>query len=92
MVRLKYDFSREVGLFLCRRIFECLNCGIGVWWGFECMRKYGLWGNGLYGVGELTDGCTRLWDEVNYERREAYIRYKRFLCYHRHLHMRSMRR
>jgi len=27
---------------------------------------------------ELADGCARLWNEVNYERRQAYIHYRRF--------------
>ena len=35
---------------------------------------------------ELADNCARLWNEVNYERREAYICYKRFCWYPKHLY------
>jgi len=27
---------------------------------------------------ELADNCSRLWNEVNYERRQAYIHYRKF--------------
>ena len=27
---------------------------------------------------ELADNCVRLWNEVNFERRQAYIHYKKF--------------
>ena len=29
---------------------------------------------------ELADNCARLYNELNFERRQAYIRYKRFEC------------
>jgi hypothetical protein len=29
---------------------------------------------------KLADDCSRLYNEVNFERRQAYIRYKRFKC------------
>jgi len=35
---------------------------------------------------ELADNCARLYNEVNYERRQAYIRYKRFEWYPKHLY------
>ncbi len=34
----------------------------------------------------LADNCARLYNEVNYERRQAYIRYKRFEWYPKHLY------
>jgi putative transposase len=37
-----------------------------------------LWG--------LADNCARLYNEVNFERRQAYIRYKRFEWYPKHLY------
>jgi putative transposase len=35
---------------------------------------------------ELADKCARLYNEVNFERRHAYIRYKRFEWYPKHLY------
>jgi len=35
---------------------------------------------------ELADNCARLYNEVNFERRQAYIRYKRFEWYPKHLY------
>jgi putative transposase len=35
---------------------------------------------------ELGDSCARLYNEVNYERRQAYTRYKRFEWYPKHLY------
>jgi putative transposase len=35
---------------------------------------------------ELADNCARLYNEVNFERRQAYIRYKRFKWYPKHLY------
>ena len=35
---------------------------------------------------ELADYCARLYNEVNFERRQAYIRYKRFEWYPKHLY------
>jgi len=35
---------------------------------------------------ELADNCSRLWNEVNYERRQAYIHYRRFSWYPKHLY------
>ncbi|MGC9165511.1 MAG: hypothetical protein ACP5GU_07300 [Thermoprotei archaeon] len=35
---------------------------------------------------ELADNCARLWNEVNFERRQAYIHYKRFEWYPKHLY------
>ena len=35
---------------------------------------------------ELADNCTRLWNEVNFERRQAYIHYRKFSWYPRHLY------
>ena len=34
----------------------------------------------------LADGCARLWNEVNYERRQAYIRYRKFSWHPKHLY------
>ncbi|MGC9069647.1 MAG: RNA-guided endonuclease InsQ/TnpB family protein, partial [Thermoprotei archaeon] len=36
---------------------------------------------------ELAENCTRLWNEVNFERRQAYVRYKKFEWYPKHLYM-----
>ena len=36
---------------------------------------------------ELADNCARLYNEVNFEKRQAYIRYKRFEWYPKHLYM-----
>jgi len=35
---------------------------------------------------ELADGCARLYNEVNFERRQAYIHYRRFEWYPKHLY------
>ena len=35
---------------------------------------------------ELANNCSRLWNEINYERRQAYIHYRRFLWYPKHLY------
>jgi putative transposase len=35
---------------------------------------------------ELADNCARLYNEVNFERRQAYIRYRRFKWYPKHLY------
>jgi putative transposase len=35
---------------------------------------------------ELADGCARLYNEMNFERRHAYIHYKRFEWYPKHLY------
>ncbi len=35
---------------------------------------------------ELADNCARLYNEVNFERRQAYIRYKRFSWHPKHLY------
>jgi len=35
---------------------------------------------------ELADNCARLYNEVNFEKRQAYIRYKRFEWYPKHLY------
>jgi putative transposase len=35
---------------------------------------------------ELAENCARLYNEVNFERRQAYIRYKRFEWYPKHLY------
>jgi len=35
---------------------------------------------------ELADNCVRLWNEVNFERRQAYIHYRKFLWYPKHLY------
>jgi len=35
---------------------------------------------------ELADNCARLWNELNFERRQAYIRYKKFSWYPKHLY------
>ena len=35
---------------------------------------------------ELADSCARLWNEVNFERRQAYIHYRRFSWYPKHLY------
>jgi putative transposase len=35
---------------------------------------------------ELADKCARLYNEVNFDRRQAYIRYKRFEWYPKHLY------
>lgn len=35
---------------------------------------------------ELADNCARLWNEVNFERRQAYIHYKKFEWYPKHLY------
>jgi len=35
---------------------------------------------------ELADNCARLYNEVNFERRQAYIRYRRFEWYPKHLY------
>jgi len=34
----------------------------------------------------LADSCARLYNEVNFERRQAYIRYRRFEWYPKHLY------
>ncbi len=34
----------------------------------------------------LAENCSRLWNEVNFERRQAYIRYRRFEWYPKHLY------
>jgi putative transposase len=38
------------------------------------------------GLWELADGCARLWNEVNFERRQAYIHYRKFPWYPKHLY------
>jgi len=35
---------------------------------------------------ELADNCARLWNELNFERRQAYIHYKKFEWYPKHLY------
>ena len=35
---------------------------------------------------ELAENCARLYNEVNFDRRQAYIRYKRFEWYPKHLY------
>ena len=35
---------------------------------------------------ELADNCARLWNEVNFERRQAYIHYRKFSWYPKHLY------
>ena len=35
---------------------------------------------------ELADNCARLWNEVNFERRQAYIHYRKFKWYPKHLY------
>jgi len=35
---------------------------------------------------ELAEGCARLWNELNFERRQAYINYKKFQWYPKHLY------
>ena len=35
---------------------------------------------------ELADSCAKLYNEVNFESRQAYIRYKRFEWYPKHLY------
>lgn len=35
---------------------------------------------------ELADNCVRLYNEVNFKRRQAYISYKRFKWYPKHLY------
>jgi len=35
---------------------------------------------------ELAEGCSRLWNELNHERRQAYINYKKFSWYPKHLY------
>jgi len=35
---------------------------------------------------ELAEGCARLWNEVNFERRQAYIHYRKFSWYPKHLY------
>ena len=37
-------------------------------------------------IWELADNCARLYNEVNFERRQAYMRYKRFEWYPKHLY------
>jgi len=39
--------------------------------------------NALY---ELADNCVKLWNEVNFERRQAYINYRKFSWYPKHLY------
>lgn len=34
----------------------------------------------------MADNCARLWNEVNFERRQAYIHYKKFEQYPKHLY------
>jgi len=41
---------------------------------------------GCPGLWELADGCARLWNEVNFERRQAYIHCRKFPWYPRHLY------
>jgi len=41
---------------------------------------------GCPAIWELADNCARLYNEVNFERRQAYIRYKRFEWYPKHLY------
>jgi len=35
---------------------------------------------------DLADNCARLWNELNFERRQAYINYKKFSWYPKHLY------
>ena len=35
---------------------------------------------------ELADNCARLWNELNFERRQVYMRYKKFDWYPKHLY------
>ncbi len=35
---------------------------------------------------ELADNCARLWNEINFERRQVYIHYKKFRWYPKHLY------
>jgi len=35
---------------------------------------------------ELAENCARLWNELNFERRQAYINYKKFSWYPKHLY------
>ncbi|MCD6509165.1 MAG: transposase [Thermoprotei archaeon] len=37
---------------------------------------------------ELADNCARLWNELNFERRQAYIHYKKFEWHPKHLYRR----
>jgi len=41
---------------------------------------------GAQALWELADNCSRLWNEVNYERRQAYIHYRKFSWYPKHLY------
>jgi putative transposase len=41
---------------------------------------------GCPAIWELAENCARLYNEVNFERRQAYIRYKRFEWYPKHLY------
>jgi len=36
---------------------------------------------------ELANNCARLWNELNFERRQAYIHYEKFPWYPRHLYV-----
>lgn len=42
---------------------------------------------GSRALSELADNCARLWNELNFERRQAYIRYKKFSWYPKHLYV-----
>ena len=35
---------------------------------------------------KLADNCARLWNELNFERRHAYINYRKFSWYPKHLY------
>jgi len=35
---------------------------------------------------ELAEGCSGLWNELNFERRQAYIHYRKSPCYSKHLY------
>jgi len=37
---------------------------------------------------ELADNCARMWNELNFERRQAYIHYKKFDWHSKHLYKR----
>jgi putative transposase len=53
---------------------------------FEVKRVNMFIVEGCPALWELADNCARLYNEVNFERRQAYIRYKRFEWYPKHLY------
>jgi len=42
-------------------------------------------------IRELADNCARLWNELNFERRQAYIHYKKFSWHPKHLYKKYAR-